>query len=124
MYAIRSYYEYSTCGLIAITNVDLNGALPSSDLPAPVCGNYDVSTNDLWYYITVPDGVSELAFHAFNAPVPMEPSYLHHKPAMAVYSGECNDLMLLDCFEESGSIIRITSYNVCYTKLLRVSFHP
>ncbi|MDD2635885.1 MAG: T9SS type A sorting domain-containing protein [Bacteroidales bacterium] len=94
--------EYSTCGQIAITNTDLTGAVPSTDLPYPTCGNFDGSTNDLWYYITVPEGVSELAFHVFNAPLIIDIDILIHKPSLAIYSGSPEDLSLLNCFYNEG----------------------
>jgi len=100
-----TFEDYSTCGQIAITNVNLETAVPSTDLPSPTCGNFDATKNDLWYYITVPNGVNELAFHAFNAPVPSALDS-HHKPAMAIYSGDCGSLVLLDCFEDPGSLMQ------------------
>jgi len=100
-----TFEEYSTCGQIAIINTDLTDAVPSTDLPMPECGNFDASTNDLWYYITVPDGVTELAFHIMNAPTPMPTDEYHHQPGLAIYSGECGSLSLLDCFFEEGDII-------------------
>ncbi len=96
------FEEYSTCGQIAIINTDLSGAVPSTDLPFPTCGNFDDTTNDLWYHITVPDGVNELAFHVFNAPVIWSPELLNHKPGLALYSGLPENLSLLDCFYNEG----------------------
>lgn len=102
-----TFDDYSTCGQIAITNANLTGAVPSIDLPSPECGNFDASTNDLWYYITVPDGVTELAFHVINAPTPMPLDEYHHQPGLAIYSGECGNLTLLNCFYEEGNFINI-----------------
>lgn len=96
------FEEYSTCGQIAIINTDLTGAVTSTDLPFPTCGNFDDTTNDLWYHITVPDGVNELAFHVFNAPVIWSPELLNHKPGLALYSGSPENLSLLDCFYNEG----------------------
>lgn len=97
------FEEYSTCGQIAITSTDLTGAIPSTDLPLPICGNFDGSTNDLWYSITVPDEVSELAFHAFNSPVgEFAPEIIIFKPSIAIYSGSPGSLNLLNCFYNEG----------------------
>ena len=100
-----TFDDYSTCGQIAITNANLTDAVPSIDLPSPECGNFDASTNDLWYFITVPDGVTELAFHVMNAPTPMPLDEYHHQPGLAIYSGECGNLTLLNCFYEEGNFI-------------------
>lgn len=101
-----TFEEYSTCGQIAITNANLTDAVPSIDAPSPTCGNFDASTNDLWYFITVPDGVTELAFHVMNAPGPIGLEDPHHKPALTVYSGNCGSLSLLDCFYEEGGLMQ------------------
>ena len=96
-----TFDEYSTCGQIAIINADLTDAVPSADLPLPDCGNFDSGTNDLWYYITVPDGITELAFHVFNPPI--GDIYVNFKPALAIYSGTPDNLSLLNCFCDEGA---------------------
>jgi hypothetical protein len=97
-----AFEEYSTCGQIAITNADLDGAIASADLPFPECGDFSETTKDLWYYITVPENVTELAFHVFNAPLSSSPMTIIYKPGLAVYSGTPTDLSLLDCFYNEG----------------------
>jgi hypothetical protein len=96
------FEEYSTCGQIAITSTDLTDAISSTDLPSPTCGNYDVSTNDLWYSIIVPAGVNELAFHVFNASLIFDSAIIPFKPGLAIYSGSPDSLILLDCFYNEG----------------------
>ncbi|MDD2199271.1 MAG: hypothetical protein PHE08_06060, partial [Bacteroidales bacterium] len=103
---------YATCGDMAFTDIDLEGASPSSGTPTPSCGNFGASTNDVWYSFVVPAGTTELAFHAFNAPTPMPafPPLIPGSPAMslsmAVYSGSCGNLDLLECFSESSGILQ------------------
>ncbi|MDD3740900.1 MAG: T9SS type A sorting domain-containing protein [Bacteroidales bacterium] len=99
-----TFEEYSTCGQIAITNANLTGAVPSSDLPFPECGNYSDTTNDLWYCLTVPEGVNELAFHVINAQMIYTPEIINFKPGIAVYTGSVGSLNLQDCFYEEGDI--------------------
>ncbi|PLX09072.1 MAG: hypothetical protein C0596_04530 [Marinilabiliales bacterium] len=103
---------YGSCGEMAFTNVDFDGAAPSSDTPAPTCGSFSGTTNDMWYTFTVPAGITEMAFHAFNAPTPMfaMPPLLDEIPAcgpgMAVYTGSCGSLTLLDCFNDSDGFMQ------------------
>lgn len=98
---------YGTCGDMAFTNVDFNGAVPSADAPAPTCGNFSAATKDMWYSFTVPSGVTQMAFHAFNAPPPIimlgPPAC---GPGMAVYTGTCGSLNLLGCFNESDGLMQ------------------
>jgi gliding motility-associated-like protein len=95
---------YGTCGDMAFTNVDFNGAVPSTNTPSPTCGSFNAATNDMWYSFTVPAGVTQMAFHAFDAPTPMMavPPLIPGAPAcgpgMAVYRGTCGALSLIDCF--------------------------
>ena len=101
---------YGTCGDMAFTNVDLDGAVPSSDGPAPTCGSFNAATNDMWYTFTVPAGVTEMAFHAFNAPTPMfaippMDEILACGPGMAVYTGSCGSLTLVDCYSDSDGFM-------------------
>jgi gliding motility-associated-like protein len=102
---------YSTCGLMALGNVTLEGAVPTPDVPSPGCGNFNVGTNDIWYTIIVPAGVTELAFHAINAPPPMPgfppliPGSPAFNPGMAVYSGNCTNLNLLNCWSDNGGMM-------------------
>ncbi len=103
---------YGTCGDMFFTNVNLNGAVTSSDAPAPTCGNFNAGTRDMWYRFTVPAGVTGLAFHAFNAvpPVPAIPPFIPGSPAcgpgMAVYRGSCGALTLLNCFHASDGFMQ------------------
>ncbi|NLB86819.1 MAG: hypothetical protein GX793_07140, partial [Bacteroidales bacterium] len=91
---------YGTCGDMFFTNVNFSGATTSSDLPAPTCGDFNSSTKDMWYRFIIPNGVNELAFHAFNSPTPMMaiPPFIPGSPAcapgMAVYRGSCGNLSL------------------------------
>ncbi|MCK9254361.1 MAG: PKD domain-containing protein [Bacteroidales bacterium] len=97
---------YGSCGDMFFTNVNFAGATTSSDLPAPTCGGFNTSTKDMWYSFTVPAGVSELAFHAFNAPPPilmMGPPAC--APGMAVYRGSCGNLTLIDCFNADAGFM-------------------
>jgi gliding motility-associated-like protein len=95
---------YGTCGDMAFTNVDFDGAIPSVNLPAPTCGSFNAATNDMWYSFVVPAGVTEMAFHAFDAPTammaipPLIPGAPACGPGMAVYRGNCGALTLLDCY--------------------------
>lgn len=103
---------YGTCGDMAFTNVDFDGAVPSTDAPAPTCGSFSGATNDMWYRFTVPAGVTEMAFHAFNAPTPIMaiPPLIPGSPAcgpgMAIYTGSCGSLTLLDCFNDSDGVMQ------------------
>lgn len=103
---------YGSCGDMFFTNVDLEGAVTSSDVPAPSCGNFSASTKDMWYRFTVPAGVTQLAFHAFNAVPPMlaMPPLMPGQPAcgpgMAVYRGTCGALTLINCFNASDGILQ------------------
>ena len=103
---------YGPCGDMAFTNVDFDGAVPSTDASAPTCGSFSGATNDMWYRFTVPAGVTEMAFHAFNAPTPMMaiPPLIPGSPAcgpgMAIYTGSCGSLTLLDCFNDSDGIMQ------------------
>ena len=97
------FNEYSSCGSMAIKNVTLEGAIPSSDLPFPECGNYNDTINDIWYSITVPDNVTSLAFHAFNANLYVDGgNIVFHSPGLAIYRGTPNNLSLIDCFFDEG----------------------
>lgn len=97
---------YATCGDMAFENVLLEGATPSGDMPMPNCGNFNANTNDMWYSFTVPSGVTEMAFHAFNAPTPLPffgpPA---HSPGMAIYTGTCGNLTEIDCFSDAGGML-------------------
>ncbi|NLA23837.1 MAG: hypothetical protein GX879_02620, partial [Bacteroidales bacterium] len=99
------FADYSTCGSLAMESIDLANASVSTTTPAPTCGSFSGSTQDLWYTITVPAGVNTLAFHMFNSsimPIPIIGGT--SKPGMAIYRGtDCGNLALLDCFSESGS---------------------
>ncbi|HNQ68302.1 MAG TPA: PKD domain-containing protein [Bacteroidales bacterium] len=103
---------YGSCGDMFFTNVDFDGAVTSSDLPAPTCGSFGGTTNDMWYTFQVPTGVTELAFHAFNAVTPMMaiPPLIPGAPAcgpgMAIYRGTCGSLTLIDCFNESDGFLQ------------------
>jgi gliding motility-associated-like protein len=103
---------YGTCGDMAFTNVNLDGAVPSADAPAPTCGSFGAATNDMWYTFTVPTGITEMAFHAFDAPSammampPLLPGAPACGPGMAVYRGDCGSLTLLDCFDAPDSFLQ------------------
>jgi gliding motility-associated-like protein len=93
---------YSTCGLMALQNVDLNSATASTEAPNPTCGNFSTSTKDLWYKFTVPAGVNTMSFHAFNSNL-TTPLFNNSEPAMAIYRGnDCSTLTLLACFASNG----------------------
>ena len=96
--------NYSTCGDMAMESIDFATATPSSTAPAPTCGNFSGTTNDLWYSYTVPAGVTEMSFHMFNSTniIPFPNS---SAPAMAIYRGNCAALVLLDCFEGTGGFM-------------------
>ena len=103
--------NYGSCGPMAFTNVSLEGATPSGDSPNPTCGTFNASTRDVWYSFTVPAGVTEMAFHAFNAPPalpgfpPLIPGSPPLSPGMAIYTGTCGSLTEIDCFSANGSFI-------------------
>ncbi|MDY0314994.1 MAG: gliding motility-associated C-terminal domain-containing protein [Bacteroidales bacterium] len=102
---------YGTCGDMFFTNVNFSGATTSSDLPAPTCGDFNSSTKDMWYRFIIPNGVNELAFHAFNSPTPMMaiPPFIPGSPAcapgMAVYRGSCGNLSLIDCYNANSGFL-------------------
>jgi hypothetical protein len=97
--------NYSTCGLMALQNVDLTVASASTQAPNPTCGNFSASTKDMWYTITVPTSVNTLAFHAFNSNYAAS-FFGNSEPALAVYRGtDCASLVLLACFESSGGFM-------------------
>lgn len=103
---------YGTCGDMAFTNVDLDGAVPSADAPAPACGSFGAGTNDMWYSFTVPAGVTEMSFHAFDAPTamiavpPLLPGAPACGPGMAIYSGNCGALTLIDCYNIPDGVMQ------------------
>ncbi len=103
---------YGTCGDMAFTNVDFDGAVPSVNLPAPTCGSFNAATNDMWYSFVVPVGVTEMAFHAFDAPPaspafpPLLPGAPACGPGMAVYRGNCGALTLLNCFSAPDALMQ------------------
>ncbi|NLA24428.1 MAG: gliding motility-associated C-terminal domain-containing protein [Bacteroidales bacterium] len=103
-----TFGDYSTCGHLTLESINLGNASVSSTTPSPSCGSFNSSTKDLWYSITVPSGVNTLAFHMFNSSLmPMPFIGGTSKPGMAVYRGtDCNNLVLLDCFSESGGFMQ------------------
>jgi len=97
---------YGSCGDMFFTNVNFAEATTSTDAPAPTCGGFATTTEDMWYSFEVPAGVTELAFHAFNSPPPipmMGPPAC--APGMAVYRGTCGNLTLIDCFNADAGFM-------------------
>jgi gliding motility-associated-like protein len=96
--------NYSTCGDMAFEGIDFATATASATGPAPACGGYNATREDLWYTYTVPAGVTQMAFHMFNSsnnpPFPNAAA-----PAMALYRGNCGALVLIDCFEGAGAFM-------------------
>lgn len=97
--------NYSTCGDMAMRTINFAGATHSATTPAPTCGSFGATTNDLWYTYTVPAGVTQMAFHMFNSsntvPLPNASA-----PAMAIYRGTCATLTLIDCLESVGGFMQ------------------
>jgi hypothetical protein len=97
---------YSTCGLMALQNVDLNSAASSSTAPAPTCGGFSATTKDMWYTIQVPAATTTMAFHAFNSNLTIT-LMNNSEPAIAVYRGNnCGGLTLLACFASAGAFMQ------------------
>ena len=96
--------QYGTCGDMVLQTVDLKQATPS-DYNAPGCMTLSTDeTNDMWYKIVVPDGVSELSCHLFNSDIiPFPGSQEPAAPALAVYDGNStSNLQLLECFSAAA----------------------
>ena len=100
---------YGSCGDMFFTNVDFTAATTSTDAPAPTCGGFNTATEDMWYSFEVPAGVTELAFHAFNSPVPLPMVSPACAPGMAVYRGTCGNLTLIDCFNADAGFMGISN---------------
>ena len=81
---------YSSCSPTTGTNL---GAT-DSNVPAPSCGNYQ--GGDIWYSVYVPSGLDTLH---------IETTYISgsdfKNPAMAVYTGNCNNLNLISCTDDA-----------------------
>lgn len=81
--------------------VDLSLATASSAVPTPSCGNYQGA--DLWYKVVVPSS-GELNIKTGNSAGENTVN-----TAMAVYSGDCNDLTLLECNDDESGVITTSS---------------
>lgn len=103
-----SFENFSTCGLMVLEKISFESAVTSVNLPLPECGDFSSETKDLWYKITVPQELTALAFHVFNAPKPIPdfPPFIQgsppSSPGLAVYTGECANLELISCFYEQA----------------------
>jgi len=79
----------SSCVSVSGTNVS---ATDSPGVPAPGCANY--SGGDIWYQITVPAGGSIIISGDNNGGF--------NDGGLAVYSGTCGSLTLINCNDDSG----------------------
>ena len=81
----------ATCVFTNGTNIAATAS--AATVPAPGCGNY--RNSDVWFSVTVPAGGS-VSFEG-NAGTMTD-------GALAVYSGNCNNLTLISCDDNSGAV--------------------
>lgn len=79
----------SNCTYQTFTNANSTGTISA---PAPGCANY--AGSDVWFSVTVPPG-GALTFDTQEGVIT--------DGAMAIYSGTCNSLTLIECDDDDGN---------------------
>lgn len=81
----------TSCSYITYTNV---GATYSSNTPLPACASYTTAAADVWFKVIVPAG-GTLMFDTEAGVIT--------NGGMAIYSGSCNALTLIECDDNDGN---------------------
>ncbi len=86
-----------TCSFSVFTNLDAE----SSGIPDPGCGEYE--GGDVWFYAIIPlsGSVQIQTDTEAEEQFPLNNGWMYHG-AMALYTGSCTSLSLLNCYEDNG----------------------
>ena len=87
-----------TCSFSTYSNIDATG----SEIPDPGCGTY--VGGDIWFRVIVPDSDSfEIQTDTeAESQFPFNDGWMY-RAAMAIYSGRCDSLVFMDCYENNST---------------------